>query len=323
MKNIRYKAGAALLSALLLAGCYNEKSPEAVWKYTGPTPEITDGPSAAQKMCYEIFKQYDVHVYYNLSGDMAGKTEVGYTQENSIISANAAAIPFQAADDASGERFLTLLQGFFSLLPDELVSSGIHRRHVLVKINPGPTRIADEEGTPYFSCTHTEDQQGIIHYGYLMNDEDTNNTLVSNVDGWKWNICYEFLRGREYTYFKKDAALPAEFEQVSEGLYYNDNETEDNVFYDPYTRVYDRSVAKECGFVHPFGGVNSYEGAPYADWGSYAAWILTVPADERSADLLAYPRIKTKYDMVIDYYKQQYNIDLEELGTKYRALTVD
>lgn len=311
------------MAAILLTGCYNEKTPDAVWQYPGPVPAITDGPSAAQKLCYELYRKYDVHVYYNLSGDMAGKTEVGYVQENSVINSNSAAIPFQAADDASGEIFLKLLKGFFALLPDDMVSSGIHRRHVLVKINPNPTRIKDEEGNPYFSCAHTEDQQGIIHYGYLMNDDDTDNTLHSNIDGWKWNICYQFFRGSVYIYYKPNANLPADFESVSEGLYFYDNETDQNQFYDRYSRIYDRQVAKECGFVHPFGGVDTWKGNIDADWGSYVAWILTTTPDQRSADMAAYPRIKTKYDMVVAYYKTNYNLDLEQLGEKYRAMTIN
>ena len=126
--------------------CTKEDTPEAMWEYTGPVPAILDGPSQAQKMCYALYQKYDLHIYYNLSGEEALKTEVGYTQVNGITANNPEAIPMQAADAAVAEKFLTLLTGFFALLPDEMVSSGLYRRQVLVKINPGNNKYKDENG---------------------------------------------------------------------------------------------------------------------------------------------------------------------------------
>ena len=45
---------------------------------------------------------------------------------NGITANNPEAIPMQAADEAVAEKFLTLLTGFFALLPDEMVSSGLY-----------------------------------------------------------------------------------------------------------------------------------------------------------------------------------------------------
>ena len=89
--------------------CTKEDTPEAMWEYTGPVPAILDGPSQAQKMCYALYQKYDLHIYYNLSGEEALKTEVGYTQVNGITANNPEAIPMQAADEAVAEKFLTLL----------------------------------------------------------------------------------------------------------------------------------------------------------------------------------------------------------------------
>ena len=168
--------------------CTKEDTPEAMWEYTGPVPAILDGPSQAQKMCYALYQKYDLHIYYNLSGEEALKTEVGYTQVNGITANNPEAIPMQAADEAVAEKFLTLLTGFFALLPDEMVSSGLYRRQVLVKINPGNNKYKDENGNRIFSNTKTEEMQGILYYGYLDNSQDTDDKFTDNLKGWKWGI---------------------------------------------------------------------------------------------------------------------------------------
>ena len=211
--------------------CTKEDTPEAMWEYTGPVPAILDGPSQAQKMCYALYQKYDLHIYYNLSGEEALKTEVGYTQVNGITANNPEAIPMQAADEAVAEKFLTLLTGFFALLPDEMVSSGLYRRQVLVKINPGNNKYKDENGNRIFSNTKTEEMQWILYYGYLDNSQDTDDKFTDNLKGWKWGIFYEFFRGLSYTTYK-GIPLPERFGAISKGLYYYENETDEDVCLD-------------------------------------------------------------------------------------------
>ena len=331
MKTISYKVLFLFTAAVFLTGCYREEATEAVWQYHEPIPPIANGPSNAQKLCYELYQKYGIHIYYNLSGTMAGKSEMGYIQSVS----NPAARPFQAADDDSGEVFLTLLKNFYALLPDKFAAS-TNRRHVLVKINPGLVTtgatsaylasIMDEGGNYYLSCAYSEWQQGITMYGYLDNNDDTNNTLFSNYEGWKWNVCYQFIYATIYGAFRFNIAVPpAGFILVSTGLY-NGEGSGGDVFMTKSgtTRIYDREIGKRCGFVHPFGGVNSsslYGGSPHADWSSYVAWILTTPYSERIVDIEAWPRIKTKYDLVMEYYKTIHNIDFEAISVRYCALT--
>lgn len=316
-----YKIIAALALMVMFAGCRGEQTPEPKWEFEGPIPAITDGPSEAQKMCYQLYTKYDLHVYYNLSGIEAGRTALGYVQTNRIISANKKALPFVAADEEPAVMFLRLLSGFCSLLPQDMVSRGLHRRQVLVKVNPAPTAIKDEAGNSFMSCAHTEDQIGLILYGYLMNEEDDQNTLELDPVGWKWNICYNFFRGQIYVLYKGNVGFPTDFELISKGLYYYDNFTQPALrFYNGSRRVYNRPIAKECGFVHPFGGINSWDGNPSADWGSYVAWILTTTYEEREADIQQWPRIQAKYDIVMDYYRTRYGIDLEQLSKDYLAL---
>lgn len=319
MKREIYKIITGCLLFTCLMACTKEDTPEPLWKYRGPVPEITNGPAEAQKMCYAIWQKYDVHVYYNLSGDDALKTEVYYTQENAIIANNAAAIPMQAADEVVAEKFLKLLTGFFSLLPDDLVGKGVHRRHVLVKINPGYRKYKDKEGNIYFSNTHTEDQQGIIHYGYLNNEEDTDDKFESNLTGWKWGICYEFFRALSYTRYK-GIALPERFCAISKGLYISENDSGKDVCMSGF--VFDPMLGKKCGFVSPWGAKASSTNA-YADWGSYVAWILTVPLAERQVDLATWPKMSEKYALVLKYYQDYYQLDMEKIAAQWQAIKIN
>ena len=314
MKRIHYQTLFFTLAAFCLANCAKEKTPEAAWRYPGPFPAITNGPSNAQKLCYELYQKYDLHVYYNLSGDEALRSDVGNFQTASM--ANSAS-PCQASDEDSGERFLKLLKGFLSLLPDQMASSGPHRRHVLVKINPTLTaQYVDELGNPYLACTANEDGVGILLYGYLASDNDTNNTLFSNVEGWKWNICYQFFRG-SVTSLRRES-VPEDFEIVCAQSDYRNA-----AYYTSSSGTFNRANAKSYGFVHPFGALSATAPARvFYDWGSYVAWILTTPYTERSADIEAYPRIKTRYNAVMEYYKTTFNIDLETISTQYRALSI-
>lgn len=315
----RYKLLAGCLFLTCLTACSKEDSPEALWKYTGPVPEITNGPAEAQKMCYNLWQKYDVHVYYNLSGEDALRTEVGYAQQNGIISNNGQAIPMQAAEEMVAQKFLKLLTGFFSFLPDQIVSQGIHRRHVLVKINPGYNRYKDKEGNMFFSNTATEDQQGVIFYGYLNDKDDVDDKFASNLTGWKWGICYEFFRGLSYTTFK-GIALPERFCIISKGLYAGENESGIDVCMSGV--VFDRLVGKKCGFVSPWGAKANSTFA-YADWGSYVAWILTVPLTVRQTDLEEWPKVREKYDLVLKYYQDHYKLDMENIAAKWQAFQIN
>ena len=331
MKTISYKVLFLTIFAVIITGCYKEKTPEAIWKYPGVDPEITDGPSNAQKLCYELYQKYGLHIYYNLTGVERGtgysgtiRTDVGWLQTNGIATSDdRPRRPILPADEASGERFLTLLKGFFSVLPDNKVPYlGIHRRYVLAKINPEPgngyhATLRDEDDNPIYSCSYTEEQQGVIIYGYLLNHEDTDNTLFSNVEAWKWNICYRYFLGSVYTFYKRDFVMPPAFILASAGLY--NQTTGENAF--NVGGIYNHEVGKRCGFVHPFGGVNSTAINQNPDWASYVAWILTTPYAKRSVDIAANPRIQIKYSIVLDYYKTTHNIDLEASSVKYCALT--
>lgn len=60
----------------------------------------------------------------------------------------------------------------------------------------------------------------------------------------------------------------------------------------------------------------------YADWASFVAWILTEEKAERDADMKKWSRLQEKYDLVIQYYRQYYQLDLEQIAKQCQKLTV-
>ena len=319
MKQMNILYTAILCLALLASACTNEDTPENTWEYPGPRPAITNGPAKAQKMCYGLWQKYDLHVYYNLSGDEALKSGIGEIQVMRIKVINPNALPMQAANEASAERFLTLFTHFYELLPAELVTHDLHRRHVLVKINPAENRYTDTDGNRIYAYSIRDGlEQGILHYGYLDSDTDTDNRLYSDIKGWKWTLAYEFFRGLMYK-SHGGYTYPAAYGAISNGLYLFETAKDCLNF---FTKTYDSILGKEYGFVHYLGATGS---AQYVDddWGTFVAWILTTPKNERDSDLKTYDRLKQKYDIVIPFYRENYNIDLEALSVKIQSLTID
>ena len=88
-----------VLFGLLAAGtACSEDSLSPEYEYNGPIPAIADGPSEAQKICYELYQKYDHHVYYTLSGDEALQTNLGETLVNGFWYLPESIFPLEAAD---------------------------------------------------------------------------------------------------------------------------------------------------------------------------------------------------------------------------------
>lgn len=302
---------AGIFSGLL--SCNKEEDITPVYTYSEPVPAIVDGGTEAQKLCYAFYKQYDLHVYYALGGKDALRTGRGYAQTSTISRNNPEALPMQPGDEVTAERVLKLMKGIFGLLPEQMVRSSLHKRQVLVKVNPGANKYKDEAGNRFYCNTHTEDPQGILYYG------DVDDAAGMDLKEWKFSICYEFFRGLATTLYK-GIPLPETFRSVSEGMYYSDNLPASGACFKGNT--FKADIAKERGFVHPLGNRSNGARNAYPDWGSYVAWVLTTPLVEREADFTDYPRIKEKYRVVLEYYKQHYDLDLEALAVKIQAITV-
>ena len=77
--------------------------------------------------------------------------------------------------------------------------------------------------------------------------------------------------------------------------------------------TYFTEIGKKCGFISPFGARAS----------SDSPWILTVPLTDRQADLDAWPKIREKYELVLKYYQNLYELDMEKLAVKWQAVQIN
>ena len=177
--------------------------------------------SSGFSSCYALYQKYDVHVYWQLEGDAALFTDLGQVATYGI---NSAALPMQAADEATAEKFVDLLTKFFDILPEDLVNQGYYRRHVLVKIIPALYAYTDTEGNAYFCNTYGATSMvmgadsGVVYYGYLYNEEDTGDKFDTDLDGWKWGMAYEFFKGL-IDCLDKPVNMPDEFREISADYY--------------------------------------------------------------------------------------------------------
>jgi len=53
------------------------------------------------------------------------------------------------------------------------------------------------------------------------------------------------------------------------------------------------------------------------------ACILTWDKAELEEIYAAYPRIKAKYDIIKDFFTEQYGLDIEQLADQWRSVTLD
>ena len=151
-----------------IAACNDESRLSPEFEYTGPIPAIADGPSEAQKICYDLYQKYDHNVYYTLSGDEALRTNVGQTQINMLYYLPESAWPLEAADEVTAESFLKLLKSFYDALPEEIVKTTVIKRQVLIKVNFWFDMLLNYYGVwapEFMSIGFTDEaQQGIVYW---------------------------------------------------------------------------------------------------------------------------------------------------------------
>lgn len=310
MKTI-YTILISVIFMMIGISCQKEKSLAPEFVYTGPIPAIVDGSSEAQKICYRLYQKYDLHVYYTLSGKDALRTNVGWTQINMI---EEEALPMQAGDEETSLAFLTLMEKFFNLLPEELVKSSVIKRNVLVKVNTLYNNF-DEFYTIGFV---DEAQQGIAYWGE-MDDE-----IGIQPEVWKYSLCNGYFTAQLDPYISK-APKATKFGNVSDGLYAGNQEDYWEAMYsifDEEGRV-DMDLLKSWGFVNPIGytsGDAIY--FQHKDMATYATWITNYTLEERQEDLENYPLLKQKYDLTIQYFKDNLNLDLETFSKAWLEVSV-
>ena len=309
------------------AACNDESRLSSEFEYTGPIPEIADGPSEAQKICYDLYQKYDHNVYYTLSGDEALRTNVGQTQINMLYYLPESAWPLEAADEVTAESFLKLLKSFYDALPEEIVKTTVIKRQVLIKVNFWFDMLLNYYGVwapEFMSMGFTDEaQQGIVYWGEI------DDNIGPQPELWKYSIVNSFFKTRTSTYFARDMVAPLDFAQVSAGKYLGEMpeseqaEAMDNVV-DWMTGELNMDYLRSVGFVEPYAFLMiTREYMPNEDMATYATWIACHPLEERQEVLNMYPLVKRKYDLTLKYYKENLKIDLEEFSRFWVNVTVE
>ncbi|MGN0022078.1 MAG: hypothetical protein ACI35Z_14845 [Sphingobacterium hotanense] len=319
MKTSKLILSAIAMLSITLYGCSKSESVKAEWEYQGPKPAIEKGNTVAQNICFELYQQFDLHAYYNLSATDALRTPMGMTQTNPIIRNNSSAIPMQAADETIANQFFTLLKKVYTSLPKEMVERSQHKRVLLVKIKPAITNYRDQDGNPYRIYSFAEDAKGVLYFGYQNNATDNYNRFEAELKDWKRAILHEFFRGHSLRTYKGDA-IPTGYGNISQGLYYY--EITDEIPSLSFSRVFNTNIGLEAGFIHPLA-VMADSNNPSADLGSLVAWILTNSKESRMPLLEDSWRLMDKYKMAISFYKTKYNLDLEDLSRKIQNITLN
>lgn len=313
-----------------LLSCNNEKTLTPEYEYGGPIPPITDGPSEAQKLCYELYKTYDLQVYYTLSGEDALRTVVGtaYNIFNGI--------PIEAGDEETSASFLKLMKKFYDYLPEEIARSS-SKRHLLVKAGTSYDvvgRMIDEyfeilvSGGIYSIGMTEEIQKGIIYWG------DMDDEIGEQLDVWKYSLCYSFLEGRVAPYYHQELPIPKEIAKISAGKYlatilFNyDFETILEAV-DMENESLNMEFMLSNGFVNgdSWYSVRNDTGVEksneFMDLVAYATWISCTPIADRQEILDNYALVKQKYDITIAYFQKHLNMDLEAFSKKWSVATID
>ena len=320
-----------LLGWLLLGSACSESDLTSEFTYSGPIPTIADGPSVAQKICYELYQKYDHHVYYTLSGDDALRTDVGITQTSMIEYNHPNALPLVAADEKTAESFLRLLQIFYNALPETIVKTTVIKRQVLIKENIWFDDLGEYMGyfgmmvpTPNLSIGYIEEaQQGIIYWGEM------NDAIGIQPELWKYSLASSFFKTRTTSYYTLDMPSPDAFIQVSKGKYFNEMSYEEQgdammEMLDWMTGEWDMDYVRSLGFVDPYAFfMLQSDYMPNEDMATYAAWIVCNPLVERQEILNDYPLVKKRYDLTLEYYKENLNVDLEEFCEFWVNVTIE
>lgn len=311
--------------------CQDEGSLTPEFEYTGPIPEITQGNTDAQKICYDLYKKYDLHVYYTLGGDEALRTDVGKTQTISIEQADELkqyyleeeeldlgplALPMQAGDEITATSFLKSLRMFYDALPENMAKTSTLKRHVLVKVVPVFSKLFENQMIDHNpSVAYSEIEQGIVYYGGI-DDE-----AYYEESDWRYSIAYEYFKGM-VNKFSKNVPVLIEFGEISKGLYASDQDDYGELIIDEDDWTVDEDALMSMGFVDADAYLRgNMEYKLYTeDLASYLTWIACNPLAERQDDLENYPLVASKYDLAIKYMKDNYNMDMEAFSLAWETV---
>ena len=313
-----------------LWACHDESSLTPEYEYGGPVPAIADGPSEAQKICYELYKTYDLQVYYTLAGEEALQTILGTAQDIFY------GIPIEAGDETTSAAFLKLMKKFYGFLPEEL-AKGSAKRHVLVKVGANDDLVNAMYmmyfGIPVSSGIYSigmtgEAQKGIVYWG------DMNDELGEQLDVWKYSLCFSYFDTRLSNDYHPELPVIKDLIKVSSGKYLATlffNYDVDALFeaVDMDSGELNMDYLLSNGFVNADSwfsvrnDTGEEEGLEYLDLVAYVSWIACTPLAERQDIFESYPLVKQKYDIVVSYCKEHLDFDIEVFSKSWSVVTIE
>ncbi len=302
MKDIKYTM-LILFFLVLFCACSKEEDLTADFEATGPYPEIVLGDTEASQIRYGIYEDYDIHIYYELSGEEAMTTPNGRIQSNALKNTYVT-----RADESRAVIFLKLMREMFDFFSDNREIQK-YRRYVLIS-DLGATTTADK----YYSYGYNLDFYSETRGWYVLGS--VNDTKDFDLFLTKECLLYTFF-GSTFNYY---FSVPENFKGLSAGNYYDELSEEG----DPIIRssVYHEDEAIAAGFIHPYG-TYAYADYPYQDWASYVVWIISRPKAERDPLLTTNSIIQKKYDIIVAYMLENYGMDMEAVSTAWQSIGTD
>lgn len=302
MKNI-YRYILLVLFPAVLFSCAKEELIVSDFEAPGPVPAIADGPLEAQQICHALWKKYDLHVYYTLSGDDALNTPMGRAQTSMIEYNNPLALPMQPANEEFAVQYLKMIQSILSFMPEEVVKKQLFKRHVLVAENCADMWMYyDEYFMPFYDNTYYEEGLGILYHG------DFTEYSFPDYTGWKYSFLSDLFYGMSEKYVK-NIPIPDAYGLVSKDYYQFSGDGSAYFLYFGDYGEYLKEGGFAYGFTHPKATEDTPDHSRY-DFAHMAAWIVTAPEWEKEMALDSYPMLKLKHDICVGFFKSRYNLDL-------------
>ena len=295
-----------IITALFFA-CQKDETLVADLEAPGEYPEIVEGTSEISQIRYGIFQDYDIHIYYEYSGETAVTTNNGRIQTNALKTPDVT-----KADEERALVFIKLMRSLFDLFSDnrDILK---HRRYVMIK-DLGATTTADD----YYYFGYNIDFYSEENGSYVLGS--VNNTKEFDLQLTKECLLYSFFAS---TFSSRHFTCPENFIGLSSGNYYDELTSSTRfIRFDWNTlfrNIYYEEEAIASGFVHPYGTF-SFADNPRQDFTSYIVWIISRTKTERETLLETNSIVKAKYDIVLAFMKKNYNMNLEELSVSWQLI---
>lgn len=278
------------LFGIIAAGCYDEgkitptPEPEAVYgKYTLPQGNHDYDPEIL-----EIYKKYNTLLLYKfedkdywwaVSEDIRWKYQEGY---GTVLGYEAA----PADENYVGQQITLIKEKFLKYFPDTLLNRTLPQKILLTRyfnyIPPLSNYPTEEDKI------HLNAYWGFDYIGVSWGNESILTMDADDLNAFKSDLCKVFLQNSA----NRTMGRSPKFFTISSYASGTSNTLEE-------------------GFVDPEMSVNVDE-----DWNSYIKVIVSTPYEELIAEkgILNYEKVRQKYDIMIDFFKKNYNVDLQAIG---------